>query len=821
MTRASRDSSVCSQRNTKHDFAICRMNGAERDLARVRQIPKWGDANIPESRDRHVRDDRHGFADIVKVFVRTWPYIMPLVFGSWRDLAAHAAAADTGWSYRHAPVIASILAIAGWWGLVDVGKDWQTDVLLAVTFAMVGLCWLLLVVRGRAFAALAAALVIIGSAALLLAILVVTGWRDNVHVVLVSFGCLSMWLVQYRKQGDRLQFRVRFGTHLVYYYVLVWIGAMIGIVAGFFTIDLINQSVLQAQPLTPFLADFVGRPELAAGTVETLTAEQRRELQWLYIGFLVAVGVITFPLTVVQPYYYVWIMQQINENLRVALLERWHQLSLRYHGDHRVGDSVYRIYQDSAQVTAIIGMVFSIATQLTQYVVTILFVTALDPILGLLALSVALAAIAWAYWFSPRMRTRSLVARETNSDVTARVQEVLGAVRLIKASGRQADEQARFESDSVVAFNSAYQVRSLIAVITMVMFTIAAAALLAGEFLMALWANENRETFAAVLIGLIGLSFVRWNLSAFQWGQGQQFGAAGLTQGLLTQWTTAQDMAMGLERVFGVLDIEPDVVDDANAIDMPPFEEEIRFDDVSFAYVEGQPVLSGIDFGVRPGSVTAIVGPTGSGKSTLVAMLTRLFDPDAGRVTIDGTDIRKLTLESLRSNVSIALQENVLFAMSLRDNIRYAVPEASDEAVERAAHVACLDDFADDLPDGLDTMLGDRGGKLSTGQRQRLSIARAVVKDAPILVLDEPTAALDAMTEQRVLGRLAEWGAGRAIVLITHRVSTIRRAAQILYLDNGRVIEQGSHDELMTLMGGRYRRFVETEQALAQTAGEG
>ena len=803
------------------------MSEVERNLARVRQLPKWGDADIPQSRDRDAVEDDHGFSDIIKVFVRTWPYIMPLVLGywrasSWRDSTTNevgdaAQAPATPWSYRHAPVLASLMAVSGVIWLLDPGSAWQTDALGAMTLVMVGLCWLLLFVSGRGFVLAAVSLVVVASTAMLFAILVVTGWRDNVHIVLVSLSCLSMWLLQYRKHGGVLQFHLRLGCHLVYYYVLVWLAAMVGIVTGFFTIDLINQSVLQGQPLTPFLADFVGRPELAAGAAETLTTAQRHELQMLYIIFLIAIGLLMFPLNVVRPYYNVWIMQQINENLRIALLERWHQLSLRYHGDHRVGDSVYRIYQDSAQVTAIISMVFAIVTQLTQYVVTILFVTALDPILGVLTLSVGLAAIAWAYWFSPRMRTRSLVARETNSDVTSRVQEALGAVRLIKASGMQEHEQQRFEADSVVAFNSAYRVRSLIAVITIVMFTIAAAALLGGEFLMAIWASDNRETFAAVLIGLVGLSFVRWNLSAFQWGQGQQFGASGLTQGLLTQWTTAQDMAMGLERVFGILDIEPDVVDDPNAVAMRPFAQAVHFDHVGFAYVPGQPILTDIDFRALPGTITAIVGPTGSGKSTLVAMLTRLFDPAAGRITIDGTDIRQLSLESLRGNVSVALQENVLFAMSLLDNIRYAVPEASDEAVSLATRVACIDDYVDELPDGLDTMLGDRGGKLSSGQRQRLSIARAVIKDAPILVLDEPTAALDAITEQRVLQRLSEWGEQRAILLITHRVSTIRRADQILYLDGGRIIEQGSHDELMALANGRYRRFVETEEALGRT----
>lgn len=273
---------------------------------------------------------------------------------------------------------------------------------------------------------------------------------------------------------------------------------------------------------------------------------------------------------------------------------------------------------------------------------------------------------------------------------------------------------------------------------------------------------------------------------------------------------------MGLDRVFNILDIEPDVKNDPNALPMPPFSREIRFDSVSFAYEEGRPVLQDISFSAMPGTITAIVGPTGSGKSTLVGLLTRIFDPNVGSIRIDDNDLRKLDLDSLRSNVSIALQENVLFAMSVRDNIRYVVPTADDRQVYAAAQVACVDDYIDGLPQGLDTVLGDRGGKLSTGQRQRLSIARAIVKDAPILILDEPTAALDAHMEHEVLERLAEWGKGRAIFLITHRISTIQRANQILYIDRGQIIESGSHAELMEIDKGRYRRFVETESDLSK-----
>jgi ABC-type multidrug transport system fused ATPase/permease subunit len=201
-------------------------------------------------------------------------------------------------------------------------------------------------------------------------------------------------------------------------------------------------------------------------------------------------------------------------------------------------------------------------------------------------------------------------------------------------------------------------------------------------------------------------------------------------------------------------------------------------------------------------------------------LLLRLFDPDNGSISIDGTDLRDFQMESLRENISIALQENILFGMSVAENIRYNNPKASDEDVKAVAEIACADEFIRSLPDGYNTLLGDRGGKLSTGQRQRLSIARALIKDCDILILDEPTAALDAETEHRVLANLAQWGKDKVIFLITHRISTIQQANQIMYLDKGRIQESGSHSELISITGGYYRRFVEQESEAAETSSE-
>ena len=723
-------------------------------------------------------------------------------------------------------------------GLVTTGTSWTYDLLVAAAVSLAVISWLLLFARNHLYYILSATFAGIAATSFLFAVFAVDGLADNLYMGLVVVACACIWVLQYRIEGGRIRFRIRLGSHLVYYFVLVWASTLLLLLIALFSVDIISQSILQAKPLTPFIADLISRPEMAGEVVpendagdptettnvelQPLSDEQRHQLKWFYALFLFIGWFVQIPIILLLPYYYVYIMQRVNQDLRVALLEQWHQLSLRYHSNHRVGDSVYRLYQDSAQVTAVIGEITQALQVLITYFTGILFLFALDPILGGMALGIVLFTLLWARWFSPRMREKSLASRRANSDFTSRVQETFAGAKLIKAYGAEKAEQERFERDSVNAFNASYRVRSLVAIIGIISFTITAAALLYGQFLTAIWAVGEREVYATVLVGLVGLSFLKWNLSAYQSAQEQLGASSTAIRDLVDRWTKAQDMAMGLTRAFDILDIEPDIVNSPDAVPVNSPIREIRFDNVSFGYEVDRPVLRDISLTVKPGSVTAIVGPTGSGKTTLMGMLSRLYDPDAGSVSIDNVDLRQIDLDSLRANVSIALQENVLFGMSLRDNIRYVVPDADDKLVLEAARVACVDEYIAGLPDGLDTVLSDRGGKLSTGQRQRLSIARALVKDTPILILDEPTSALDADTEHRVLERLATWGENRAVFLITHRISTIQKADHILYIDKGRLVESGSHAELMTIEGGRYRNFVETEARLSKrlTPGE-
>lgn len=577
--------------------------------------------------------------------------------------------------------------------------------------------------------------------------------------------------------------------------------------------DTLWTRVLQGQPLTEVEASFFRIPAELGTTPEGFTEDVRRLVATRLIWAAAAVSAVLIPVFIGLYYYQVWILQKVNQTLRVELLRHLQSLSLRFHADNSVGDAIYRLTQDSSMVTQLIQvLVLTPFTAIPQFIASVVVVSLFAPKLGFILLAVWIPALVAGSWFSKRLRVRFRRARESNAALTSRIQETLAGIKVIKAYGAERIEQQRFEEASHEAFGAAFSSRNFYAVYHVVTFWIF------GSFVLFLTALATIEVMNETKLAAAAAGFTVWNLGLYNFFKGRLGSATESLKEVFKVWGRAQDIAIGLDRVFEVMDRKPEVEDEPDAIPLTQIEEGIRFSGVGFQYQADRPVLSDIDLHAPVGSITAIVGPTGSGKSTLMALLLRLFDPTAGRIEIDGTDLRKFTTATLRDQVSIALQENVLFGNTVRENIRFAVPTASDEQVRAAARVAAADGFISDLAEGYDTLLGERGSKLSTGQRQRLSIARAVLKDTPILILDEPTAALDAATELEVLQNLAAWGRGRAIFLITHRLSTIRQASQIAYLRNGTVVETDTHAALMARTDSPYRALVEAERIAGDSA---
>lgn len=551
--------------------------------------------------------------------------------------------------------------------------------------------------------------------------------------------------------------------------------------------------------------------------IGSLDENQRKTVRNRFFIIIAIAGVLVLMLAPIVDYYRTWILQRINQYLRITMIERTEHLSLRYHAHAQTGDAIYRVYQDSAMITNIVEKILlepvvAIFTASFSFIVLVTFSLALGAMF-LLGVAPILLVVAW---FTPRLQIRSRYARESNSQLTSRIQEAFQAIRIVKSNKALHVMESRFDSDSQRAMDTALLLRGEFILMSTLVVLIIGALILAGEFLLATWVLEERATFLFGVVALVG--FAVWNYGAFEAARDRIEEFLWNGNDLIRVWGTLQDMVVGLERAFFLLDLKPEIVDEDDAVDMPHPINSLRIQNVAFAYEPSVPVLKDVTLEAEPGSITAIVGRTGSGKSTLMSLLLRLYDVDAGSVLINDIDIRQIKVAELRANVAIALQQNNLFASSIADNIAYATPGLTRNQIIAAANVACAHEFISELNDGYDTELGERGSKLSTGQRQRLSIARAVAKDTPILILDEPTASLDAETESRVLSNLREWARDRVVFLITHRFSTIQSANQIALLEDGAIVACGSHDDLMTDREGSYRAFFRGEISVAESA---
>src|SRR6266446_4332855 len=486
--------------------------------------------------------------------------------------------------------------------------------------------------------------------------------------------------------------------------------------------------------------------------------------------------------------------QWVMHDLRRVLYSHIQRLSLSYHDQKRTGDLISRVTTDIDAVQNLISQVMlGMLVNVLTLVGMMLVMLYLNWAFTVIALMVAPGLFLVVYHYTHRIKRASRAMRQQEGEVVNVLEEVLSSIRVVKAFAREDYEQRRFERESRESVEKALQARNVKAKLPPIVEMIVAC----GTCLV-LWYGAR-----LVLTGTL----TSGDLLVFLLYLGKMYKPM---RELSKMTDTISKASVGWERIREVLENEMQIRDLPKAKRAPRFKGQIEFDHVDFSYAGGEAVLRDINLDIKPGQLAALVGPTGSGKTTIVSLLPRFYDVTSGQIRIDGTDVRQFKIRSLRQQISFVLQETLLFRATVAQNIAYGKPEATRAEIIRAAKLANADEFIEKMPDGYDTMIGERGVTLSGGQRQRLTIARAIIRDAPILILDEPSAGLDAESEKLVFDALENLMKGRTSIVIAHRLATVRRADVIFVIDDGRVVERGTHEELLA-SGGLYARLYELQ----------
>lgn len=493
--------------------------------------------------------------------------------------------------------------------------------------------------------------------------------------------------------------------------------------------------------------------------------------------------------------------QGVAYDLRNALYRKLSALSFSYHDRAQVGQLLSRAVQDVDRIRFVTGRAFlRLAEGLVLLVGTAVVLVAMNPPLALLALG-AMPLLAYrAMVISRRLRPLSLAVQQQLAVLTTRLEQNLRGARIVKAFSQEEAEIVRFERENSRWFQLSAAAARLQALNTPLLDLIAN---LGTVFI--IWYGGTLVVRGSLTLG---------ELVAFSTYLGQLYIPV-RRLGLILP-AVAMAAAAG-ERVFEILDAQSEVTDAPDAIPLPPVQGHVRFEHVSFSYFGRHKVLDDVSFEARPGQVIALLGPTGSGKSTIINLIPRFYDPTAGRITVDGYDIRRVKLSTLRNQVGIVLQETALFATTIRENIAFGRPDATEAEIVAAAQAAQAHEFIAALPQGYDTYVGERGVTLSGGQKQRIAIARALLRDPRILILDDATASVDTETEQLIQQALARLMVGRTSFVIAQRLSTVRRADLILVLQRGRISAAGTHAELLRtseLYAEIYHRQLKPQESI-------
>ena len=471
---------------------------------------------------------------------------------------------------------------------------------------------------------------------------------------------------------------------------------------------------------------------------------------------------------------------ELTRDLRQQLFGHLQALALRHHSKLPVGEAVYRLEADAASLEQLLlrgvfPMVFSALTLIVMFGV----LAAINGSLALVSLSVVPFMFIWIRWAGRRLRPGAERTRQLESRLTARMHESFAAIRLIKSFAREPYETVQFSRAADAAMRARVVLSTREAIFSLVVGTLTVVGSTLVIIVGGLLVLRGRLTLGTMLVALAYLGFVYGPLS-----------------GIANTAGTIHQALVGVARVKETFDIAPEPVDGGGRPFPDRFVGEVRFDRVSFAY-DGRPVLRDIAFTAYAGHTIAIVGPSGAGKTTLVSLIPRLYEPTEGKVFIDGIDISTIRLQDLRRQVAIVLQEAFVMSGSIAENLVYGRLDATWPEVQQAAIDANADDFIRELDEGYETALGAAGTTLSGGQRQRISMARAFLKDAPILILDEPTASLDRISERAIFAAMERLQKGRTTFIIAHRLATVRDADCILVMDRGRIVASGRHEDLV------------------------
>jgi ATP-binding cassette, subfamily B, bacterial len=554
--------------------------------------------------------------------------------------------------------------------------------------------------------------------------------------------------------------------------------------------------VLQPWPLK-IVVDLVGEkpmPSFLAVWVTTIFGTDKLAVLNFIALTVVVIAVMGAISSYVESVSMTTVGQWVTHDLRSTLYHHIQRLSLSYHDRSQTGDLISRVTSD---IDTIQGFITSTLTDVILDILTLVsmlaVMTYIDWRFTAIALSVAPFMFIFVYKYSHRIKKASRAVRKKESEIVSKTQEVFSSIRVVKAFAQEKYEKKRFREVSLATVELALRARALKAGLSpgIRVMTAFATALM-------MWYGARMVLSGAIQPGTLVL-FLAY--------LGKLYSPI---RSLSKLPDTFSKPAIALERIQEVMDVEIKTPGREKPHKAPPFQGRIEFENVSFGYTPDRPILKDVNLTIEPGQIAAFVGPTGAGKTTIISLIPRFYEVTTGSIRIDGEDVRSYKLKSLRRQLGFVLQETLLFRAPIWQNIAYGRPTATREEIVEAAKLANAHDFIEEMSEGYDTIVGERGITISGGQRQRVGIARAIIRGAPILILDEPTSGLDAVSEAIVFDALHRLMAGKTCIVITHRLATIRKADVIFVLKDGTIVERGKHEELLA-KGGLYQELYETQ----------